>query len=170
MENEKRIQVEGDLLIITLTRNGMTGVEWNNYFRSKCIPVHGNFKYALLSPEFIPGERGSVIEIAIMLPSMAVFGHRNSEAIYKKAEELSLVETSMEAACLLRVFLTNLELEKLELKNIAVMHKPLAYKKEELEILLSICNYGGFDCSTYWSNLKFNWGPETAHAFELKKV
>lgn len=163
-KSELNYREKDGVIYFDLVRNGMTAEEWLDYFEANNVPVHGYFKYCLRSKFFVPGESGTIIKVAITRKDRS---GATTEQVREEAANLSLVETSMETACLLQMNFSAEDLRSLGLERIAVMHKPISYPVEGFELFLGIRADHVFVCNYYIESPKFNWGYKTGHAFEL---
>ena len=163
-----QLKIKDNIVYLTLMLNGMSGEEWIEYFRLKGLSLHGYFKYVLRSKFFVPGEKGSLVEIAVIKGTKFILPRANTNIVQEEAKKNKFEKTSPEIACLLRDFLSNSDLIELGIDRLAIWHDAVPY--QDLNLLLGIKVDECFDCNFYFDSPTFNWSVGTGHVFEIKNT
>ena len=120
-------ETKGDLIYITLPPSeGVTGLQWIEYFAENDIRLSDDAQTALRSPDFKPTAPGFVHKIVAL---RATFWKKDSERTTKaiRAEGVSRkwLETHAEAVCIFRKCFSNKQLEKMGLWWMVGIHKKI---------------------------------------------
>jgi hypothetical protein len=114
--------MEGDLFYIEAVSDGTTGEQWIVRLEWIGYRVSEYAKELLRSEDFVPTS-GKTYRIAVLPGRLFSDYDRTTSNIREEAVRRGLETPNPEVACLLRVLLSNYDIEAMGLRKIAVMHE-----------------------------------------------
>jgi hypothetical protein len=165
--NTKKWYEDSNIIILSVTSNGMTGQQWIDHFEKKEMIVTDIAKGVLQSPKFKPS-RGITKKIAILKGCLWSNMDRITVNIDFFANECNLGLLKAEDACLVRDIMTDKKIETMrKINRIAIMHNPIEYKNDKHNLLITTSNFNSPHFTTDYSMFNRTWFTETGFAYRL---
>ncbi len=152
-----------DLTYFTVTSDGVSGIEWLNFFKIECLSVNGDVVDILKSQFFVPT---ADVEYEVIILNRSRFPSRvNLREVRDYAQRSGLEVPPLEVACLVREKVSNKDMLQMGHESLIVMHEPLdpsiSSRKTCPGLLTptSIRRVGYTDMGSSRSNENEPWGP-----------
>ncbi|HAL50590.1 TPA: hypothetical protein DDY56_03375 [Candidatus Uhrbacteria bacterium] len=122
---EEKWHEENGVIRFSVITNGTTGEGLIARLGSKSLRVSRYAKQVLCSPDFVPSESGTVVDVVVLKGSLFEDSVRTSANIRAEADKRRHKKLNIEVACLIREKFTDKELEAMGLWAIVAMHDPI---------------------------------------------
>ena len=127
---------DGFICLSSLTSDGTTGDGWISRFKESGVNLSRYTKNALRSSAFQP-TNGISTDIVILRGALFSDAHRIISNIRDVGTACKFTKPNAEAACLIRMMLTDKMIEEMGLTWIIVMHEPIK-EFDRVPILLNV--------------------------------
>ena len=156
---------KGMIIHTSVVAEGWSGIRWNEYYKSNKILIRNGVREFLLSPRFVPSEKGTIYKIAIIDGrAFSSYSTRVTSEIRHRANLQKLITPpKYDVELLIEKKLRN-QIKKMKLRDIVTMNKPI---KDEYGTQCLICTDDPEENALIMQPAKFNdqWHPETGFAF-----
>ncbi len=125
---------EDGIIYLSVTSDGTTGPDWidrlerDERFGQKGFGLCSDAEKLIGTMEFV-STTGVEMEIAILKGSRLVHGNRTLRQVYEESFARQYASLTVEAACLVRVAVTDEDIAAMGLQAVVVMHEP-AYDQD----------------------------------------
>lgn len=124
MEENKWDILSDGRITLTVTSDGTSGERWIQILEGAGYQLSIEAKRILLSETFAPTD-GVVYYVTIFPGGLFKNGRRSVFRVRTEAEKFRFLRPPLEVACLLRMYLTDKDIEQLGLWFLVVMHDPI---------------------------------------------
>lgn len=154
------------IIHLSVTSDGTTGPEWIKRLEGEGYDLSGYAKRAVLeSPDFIPTFG---VTTRIVIPRVWVSEKPYTcDRIYAEAQIRRWTEPNVETACLIRMALTDAEIEEWGFCRILVMHKPIRRGTNDPVRLYVYTRESGKCLRAYVSKTGYKMPDDWGFAFEV---
>jgi hypothetical protein len=165
-KSQKKVEEIGGIFYFTVTAVGLTEKQWNKEFERKGNRVTVDVQEALKTEFFKPTM--DVYQVALIPLKIFCDRDRIVKKIRREARARRFSSPTLEISLLIRQFLSDLEIEKMEIERIIFFHYPVVNLDGDLIFLGTEKIFKSDGLGTYdYFNYKF--GPKDAAAFIIKK-